>query len=121
MSIIAVSTIFLTKAYGPDEMILVEKILTKLGNEIRSTRKGRYWEVVKNNSLFYVDVRSTESRLHDYEDELLVLNLLPEDAPETISITSSLGREQDLDFVSLLSGEIATKLRGISNGAKYSS
>lgn len=120
MSIIAVSTVFLKKTYGLDEMIFIEEILMKLCDEVRGTRKGRYWEAVKNNHLFCVDVRETESRLYDCEDDLLDVNLLPEDAPEAISIVSRLGRKEDLHFVSVVSKEISTALKGITTGAEYS-
>ena len=124
MSTIAIATIFIPKTYGPNDLVLIDDILTKWCDEVKGTKKGRFWETVKDNSVFTVDVRPTESKLLDYEDELLELDLLPEDVPETISIVSnnlSSDRDSNYYFVKLLADEIVNKLDGISNGARYRS
>ena len=122
MSTIAVSIIFLKKSYVESDKELLKNILNNSSDDVRETKKGRYWEVEKNKNKFTVDVRKTESQLHECEEELLSLNMLPDDAPETIFIISNnikQEREQNLNFVSLLSSKIVGKLGGITSGTKY--
>ena len=121
MSTIAISIVFLKETYGPAETVLLENILKRISNKVIGSRKGRYWEIANDNVVYYIDVRKTESRINDCEEELLELNLIPEEVPEVIFITSSLGRENDLAYCNLISNEIITNLNGITNGAVYSS
>ena len=119
---IASSIVYLREPFIEGHSSDVHGILIELCDEVRPTKKGKHWEVVKNNNLFFVDVESTQSRLHDCEDDLLELNLLPEDAPELVAITSNNLRsaaDANFDFVELLSKRIEVKLGGLTSGTSY--
>lgn len=121
MSKIVMSAIFLQKFCSDDEASKIDELLNQLSDEVKSTRKCRFWEVTKDNRLYNIDVRATIEKLYDVEDELLNLNMLPEDAPETILIVSFLGGKEDFKFVSSVTEKISAVLNGVSSGAKYSS
>jgi len=124
MSIHVNANIFLKQLYTIDEAVTIESILLKLSDEVFSTRKGIHWEVSKDNHIFSINIVDTESMLYldIQEDELLDLNLMPEDVPSTVIVNSntcSSNLIQNCEFVTLLTSEIKKQLDGFTCGAKY--
>jgi len=87
MSVIAITTIYLRKSYSPQQAELVDEILNRFCDEVMGTRKDRFWEFVKNDRIYNMDIRPTDSVLLECEDELLKINLVSKDVPEMICIT----------------------------------
>lgn len=122
MSIIVRSIIFLKRELGKYDSVLIDEVLNQYCDEVNGTRKGRVWEIVKNNMTYSIQVCPTEDVLIYCEDEMLDFNFLPDDVPEVIFIVSlSRAGNQDLKFCSEITREISIKLMGITNGASFSS
>jgi hypothetical protein len=124
MSTSVIGNIFLKHHYTIDDSVTIESILLKYSDEVFSTRKGIHWEVSKDNYIFYIDIVVTASRLYleIEEDELLDLNLMPEDVPSTIIVSSnncSSTKVENLKFVTLLFLHIKMQVNGISSTVKY--
>ena len=124
MSRIATSAIFLTRPYIPADVVSVEDVLIAFSDKVKPTKKGRFWELEKEGSIFEVDVRKTDCSHFDHEEDFLALDLTVENTPEVITILSnnvSSKTDENFKFVSTISNEIAKRINGITNGAKISS
>ncbi len=121
MSIQAGSNLLLTRDFTVNDSIVIDELIRSICDEVIDTRKGRHWEAYlhKLNVGLTVHVTPTGECLHDCEEELLDLNLLPEDAPECISIIANLGTENDLKTCQLLTHRICEELDCLTSGAKY--
>ncbi len=97
MGMYPMSHVFLRKSYEPWDSATVDEILRSVCPEIQDTRKGRHWEgVTQSWACLTVHVYKTEEHLLELEEELLDLDLLPEDAPDCIVIQTSLRTPEDL-------------------------
>lgn len=65
-------------------------------DEVHATRRGRVWSVWKGGNPYYVDVLLTDAILWDCEDELLELELLPEDVPVRVIVAA--GCNEPVDY-----------------------
>lgn len=124
MSTHVMGVIFLKHLYTIDDAVIIESILLKFSDEVFSTRKGIHWEVSKDNHIFSIDIINTESSLHLEidEDDLLNFDLMPENAPSTVLVSSntcSSNKIPNFEFVTLLTLDIKMQLHGLSSGAKY--
>ena len=124
MSTSLLGNIFLKQHYTIDDSVTIQSILEKYSDEVFSTKKGIHWEVSKDNYIFCINIVNTASRLYleIEEDELLDLNLMPEDVPSTVIVSSnscSSNKVENFDFVTLLTLNIKMQLNGFSSGAKY--
>lgn len=123
MSSIAVSLIFLRNDFTDHDSGRVHQILHSHCDDVRDTRKGRHWELYWREQAvgLTVHVHRTEEYLYDCEDELLDLDLLPEDAPECVSLVTNRGTEEDLSLCDLVTRRICEELQGMTLGARLSS
>jgi hypothetical protein len=66
----------------------LDRLLTDLADEVVRTRRGQVFELSIDRQLFHLAVQATDETLHDCEDSLLAVDLLPEDAPYRIVISA---------------------------------
>ena len=122
MKIVSQSRIFLRKHYGAEDYKLLQQILNNLADEVTVSKDKRSWMITKKLGLFAIEVIQIGQQEGKYQKELENLNMLPEDAIEVIYVQSNAGeirREQNYNYVDLISKEIVEKLGGITNGPRY--
>lgn len=123
MSIIVASNLFLIREFTTYDSSLVSRILGTLCDDVKETRKGRVWEVyLKTPDVgLTIRVQKTDGNLPELEDDLIELGLLPDNAPDCISIVTSRGTEMDLKSCQMLTESITDGLECLTLGARFHS
>jgi hypothetical protein len=123
MSQIANSSLFLDRDFKAADSATLDWLIRSKCDKVQDTSKGRHWEayVSKQEVGLTIHVYRTAQCLHDCEDELLELDLLPDVAPECISLVTNLGTDRDLKVCDELTRLISAELKCATRGAKLSS
>lgn len=93
-------------------LVELDLYLDSRGEELLRTRKGRVWEVLIDPEWFDVSVRDTDNILGEVEDDLLEADLLPEDAPFTITVASRTRLGNRMEYINRLVRDITRLSRG---------
>ncbi len=96
-----------------NHLLQIDTLLGKLAGTINRTRKSRIWDAWIENRHFHVCVEITDDVLWDCEDELLKLDMLPDDAPFRISLSAGVTGRKDYDMLRHLAYQIAPLVNGI--------
>jgi hypothetical protein len=94
MGHLAVGSIYLKSEFMSYDSAKVTVTLKTNCKEVKETRKGRYWEIVYNDTpecLFHIYTYKTLDHLHEIEEEMIELEITPEEYPEIIVIVSYTG------------------------------
>jgi hypothetical protein len=92
----------------------MDAYLTSVSEAVQRTRKGRVWRLTTRvGPTFNVHVRETAEILGEIEDELLEADLLPDDAPYTVGVSSELAREIDLEAMQALAQPLTRLVDGV--------
>ena len=92
----------------------LDKFVEVIGENLQRTRKGNDWRFWIAERPFHIAVRVTSRMLELVEEDLLEKNLLPEDAPYTVVVSSGLGSKRDRTEVLGLVSRVAEISDGIA-------
>lgn len=96
-----------------DHLLQVDTLLSKLAGKIERTRKGRVWDVWIDDCPIHVCVEITDEVLWDCEDELLELDMLPDDAPFRVVLSAGLNGREDYDILRSLALQLVPLINGV--------
>jgi len=101
--------IFSRRSDLDDLLLELDRYLELRGDKLCRTRKGRVWDLYIDDRSYHIHVEDTE-----IEEDLLECDLLPEDAPFTIGISSSGTGFAIWNEINALSTDIAKLSRGVA-------
>jgi|GEM_PF-4308594 len=116
MSIIAAGHIFLKRPYGVANATALKQVLQAQGGELNSSPDQRYWELTKNQLIITIKVQPIINLLDQCREELNLLELVPDDVPEVITVE---GLMESFDLCQSITDQLAAGLEGVTRGAEH--
>ncbi len=107
------SIVYSRRKLEPAILDAIDAALEAISAPLERTRKGRVWACWIDGRPVSVSVEAFGNGPRDYEDELLELGLLPEDAPFRVVLAARCNDEPDYCILKSISDEISRIADGV--------